>query len=160
MRAKAQALFDAGLSRNAIARELDLDPATITRWARAEGNEFDRANVAAANKAHTVDLAAVRIELAQEMAAAGMELLKARHDPYLVYSFGGKNNTYAEHTLDHAPVEVVRSAVVTAGIAFDKATKVLEKDTTGVDAAHSLLDSIAAGFRSAAAQYETAADGE
>lgn len=138
-RSRARALFDSGLSRNAIARELDVDPATITRWARSEHLVFDRSNVVAANLAHKTDLAKVRIELAEEMAAAGLELLRARHEPYLVYSFGGKDNTYAEHVLTKAPVEVVRNSVTTAGIAFDKATRVVEGDTTGDSAAKSLL---------------------
>lgn len=74
--------------------------------------------------------------------------------PYLVYAFGGKENTYSEHELDRPPVEVQRTAVTTAGVAFDKVTKYLEKDTSGVETAHSLLDTLAAGFKAAAESYE------
>lgn len=158
-RAKARELFDQGMSRNAIARELDLDPATITRWAASEGVEFDRAATASAVAAHTIDLAKARVQLAQEMAEAAFDLLRGRKDPYLVYNFGGSNNTYAEHTLPAAPVEVVRNAVTTAGIAFDKATKVLEKTNDGIGRAESLVDHLEQFF-DRLPDDETPVDGE
>ncbi len=43
--------------------------------------------------------------------------------------------------------------VATAAMAFDKVTKYLEKDTSGVETAHSLLDTLAAGFKAAADSY-------
>lgn len=154
-RAQARSLFDRGLSRNAIARELDLDPATITRWARSEGIEFDRAAVGTANRAHRVDLAASRLRLAEQMMANGHESLAMLNDPFVVFSFGGKENTYAEHTLTQAPMEARRSAQMIAGVAFDKATKVLEKTPDGLDRAESLVDHLERFFDTAGA-----ADGE
>ncbi|WP_090710312.1 hypothetical protein [Mycetocola miduiensis] len=152
-RTEARALFDAGLSRNEIARRLDLDPATITRWARGEGIEFDRSATEAAVKAHTVDLAAARITLAEKMAAVAEKMLDEVDDPYLVYNFGGKENDYNEHLLDTAPVEVKRSIVVTAGIAFDKLTRIVEKSDNGLEQAVGVLDTIAEGFAAAADRY-------
>lgn len=124
---EARVLFDQGLGCNAIAKQVGAAPSTISAWAKREGLEFDRSQVAVANRAHTVDLAKARIELAQEMAAAGLELLRARHKPYMVYAFGGKDNVFRDHELAHPPVEVVRNAVTTAAIAFDKASKVVEE---------------------------------
>jgi hypothetical protein len=125
---EARALFDQGLGCNAIAKALRVGAATISRWAEAEGLVFDRAQVDAANKAHTVDLAAARIRLAAKMSSAAESMLDAIDDEYLVYNFGGKDNEYAEHILDSAPVEVKRSIIVTAGITFDKLTKVVEAE--------------------------------
>ncbi|HEY2642301.1 MAG TPA: helix-turn-helix domain-containing protein [Galbitalea sp.] len=160
-RAEALRLFDEGIARNEIARRLGISTGVVSRICKAAGRLFDRAQTENATAARSIDLAAMRLELAQEMAATGLELLKTRHSPYLVYSFGGKENIYAEHTLPTPPVETVRSIVVTAGIAFDKATKVLEKSTEGVAGARSLLHSLADGFAVAAAQYEaTATDDE
>lgn len=161
--AEARRLHGQGLSRNEIARRLDLDPSTVGRWAKKVGLEFDRAQTAAAVKAHTVDLAAKRITLAEKMAAVAEKLLDEIDDPYLVYNFGGASNDYNEHLLDTAPIEVKRSAVVTAGIAFDKLTRIVEKDGGGLEQAVGVLDQIADGFKAAAAKYraeDTTTDGD
>jgi len=155
---EARTLFDEGLGCNAIAKKLDVGVATISRWAVAEGLKFDRSQTALAVRAHTVDLAEARVMLAQKMAVVASEMLDKLDGTYLVYNFGGKDNDYSEHILDEPPVEVVRNVVTTAGIAFDKATKVLEKSVDGLTGAHSLLDALANGFRSAADDYETPAD--
>lgn len=137
---RAQELHALGLSCNAIARELGVAPSTVSRWAKRVGLSFDRSQVAAANAAHTIDLAKARLELAQEMAATGLELLRTRHGEYLVYAFGGKDNDYNEHTLDRPPVEVIRNIVTTAAIAFDKASKVVEGTPEGLSETVSVLD--------------------
>ena len=59
-----------------------------------------------------------------------------------MYAFGGKDNDYNEHMLDTAPVEVQRTAVATAGIAFDKATKFLDTSDEGTKDAKSLLSDL------------------
>ena len=150
---RAKALFDQGMSRNAIARELDLDPATITRWAKRAGVEFDRSETEAATKAHTIDLAAGRIRLAEKMLAASEDMLDRIDDEYVVYNFGGKDNTFEQRTLDSAPVEVRRNVITTAGITFDKLTRIVEKSDTGLEQAVGVLDTLAEGFRAAADIY-------
>jgi transcriptional regulator with XRE-family HTH domain len=154
---RARALFDGGLSCNAIARELGVAPSTVSRWAKGEELAFDRAQTAAATAAHTIDLAAGRIRLAEKMLDAAEGMLDRIDEPYLVYNFGGKDNTFEEHELDSAPVEVRRSIIVTAGIAFDKLTRIVERDGTGTDEAVGMLDTLAAGFREAAARYRAEA---
>lgn len=155
--ARARSLFDEGLSCNAIARELGCAASTVSRWAKGEGLSFDRAQTAAATAAHTVDLAAGRVRLAEKMLKAAEDMLDRIDDEYLVYNFGGKDNDYNEHTLDSAPVEVRRSIIVTAGITFDKLTRIVERDGTGTDEAVGMLDTLAAGFREAAARYRAEA---
>ena len=93
-----------------------------------------------------IDMAETRLLLAQKMAVAAHDLLDSLDGEYLVYSFGGKDNTYEEHTLERPPVEVVRNAVTTAGIAFDKASKVLEATPEGTTEAESVLDRLEAEF--------------
>lgn len=136
---RAQELFDQGLGCNAIARELGVDSATVSRWAKKTGLSFDRSQVAAANEAHKVDLAAGRIRLAEKMLAASESMLDRIDDPYLVYAFGGKDNDYNEHKLESAPVEVRRNVITTAGITFDKLTRVVENSGAGADSAKSML---------------------
>lgn len=123
---RARGLYEQGLGCNAIAKELGFAPSRISKWAKEAGLSFAREKTAVAVRARSVDIAALRAELAAEMGATAKELLSRRNDPYLVYAFGGKENEYNEHTLEGPPVEVVRSIVATAGIAFDKATKFLE----------------------------------
>lgn len=152
-RAEAARLIEAGMTRNAIARKLGIGAATVTQIAADVGLSFDRAQTDAATKARAVDLAAERISLAEKMAEAAHELLDSRNSAYTVYNFGGKDNTYEEHTLEQPPVEVKRSIVVTAGIAFDKLTRIVEKSDSGLDQAVGVLDTIAEGFAAAAEKY-------
>jgi predicted transcriptional regulator len=139
-RAQAKDLYDEGFSCNAIARKLDVSPSTISRWAKAEGLTFDRAQTAMAVRAHTVDMQADRLLLAQKMIVNASDTLDMLEGEFLVYSFGGKENDFNSHVLDAAPIEARRSAQVIAGVAFDKATKVLEKSNEGMGRAESLVD--------------------
>lgn len=152
-RTEALRLFEAGKSRNAIARELGIGAATVTKIIGDAGQAFDREQTAAAVKAHTVDLAALRLRLAEKMGTAAERMLDKLDDPYLVYNFGGKDNDYNEHTLDSAPVEVRRSVIVTGGIAFDKITRVVERDpdTSG---ATSVLSALETGLRAVVAELD------
>lgn len=160
-RAQARKLFDQGLTCRAMARKLKVSTSTVSRWAKAEGLSFThRAQTAAATVVREFDMTAARSRLARKMTANADQALDGLDGPYLVYSFGGKDNSYEEHELSSAPISARREAQTVGAIAFDKLTKALEKDTTGVESAHSLLDSLAAGFAQAAAQYETPADGD
>ena len=108
---------------------------------------------AAAVKAHTVDLAAGRIRLAEKMLAASEDMLDVIDGPYEVYNFGGKDNTFESRVLDSAPVEVRRNVITTAAITFDKLTRIVEKSDTGLEQAVGVLDTLAEGFRAAADIY-------
>lgn len=134
----------------AIAEELGVSRSTVSRWAKEEGLAFDRARTAQAVAAQSIDLAAARTRLAEKMSQRAEELLDSLDKPYLVYSFGGRDNTYSEHTLKRPPVEVVRNAVTTAGITFDKLSRIVEKDPD-VTGAHSVVQSLEAGILAAAA---------
>ncbi|TQO23796.1 helix-turn-helix domain-containing protein [Paramicrobacterium agarici] len=159
-RARAVELAKQGLSRNAIARELGIGAATVTKIIAGAGLSFDRSETEQAVKARQIDLAAMRINLAEKMGTAASAMLDRIDDSYLVYNFGGKDNDYNEHVLDSAPVEVKRSIVVTAGIAFDKITRIVEKDNGGLEQAQGVLDQIAEGFKAAADKYRTEATDE
>ncbi|MDQ0894439.1 helix-turn-helix domain-containing protein [Agromyces ramosus] len=152
-RAEAQRLFDEGLSCRAIAKKLKCSPSTVSRWAEREGLKFDRAQTAAAVEAHKVDLAAERLLLAEEMMAAGREALREIRGKVTVYNIGGKDNTFTEHELERAPMSMRREALTAAGIAFDKATRIVEKDNGGLDQAVGVLDALADGFKAAAVHY-------
>lgn len=147
---RARQLHAEDMSCREIAKELGVVPSTISRWAEREGLRFDRSRTAAATQAHTVDLAAARIRLAEKMLVSTEDMLDRIDDPYLVYNFGGKDNDYNERTLDSAPVEVRRNIIATAGITFDKLTRIVEKDTGSGEAAAGVLDSFASALTAAA----------
>lgn len=156
---RARELHAEDWSCREIAKELGVVPSTISRWAEREGLLFDRWRTDAATKAHTIDLAAARVRLAEKMAAASEDMLDRLDDPYVVYNIGGKDNTYTEHELESAPVEVRRNIITSAGITFDKLTRIVEKSDTGLETAVGVLDTIAAVAAMAAERYrETTTD--
>ena len=152
-RAQARALFDAGIGCNQIAKALEVSAATISKWAKEEGLSFDRSRTKAATEARTVDLAAERLLLAEEMMAAARLALQEIQGPVTVHNFGGKDNTFETASLDRAPMNMRREAMTTAGIAFDKATRIVERSDTGQDQAAGVLDAIAAVAAVAAETY-------
>ncbi len=162
-RARARELYDLGLSCNQIAKQLGCSPSTVSRWAKSEGLSFDRSKTAAAVEAHTIDLAEERVLLAKDLMVLARAEIAGLKRPYLVFNFGGKDNTYAEHTLQEAPMDVKRSVTMIAGVAFDKATRIVEKDNGGLDDAVGVIDALAGNMAAAAellrARGETPTDG-
>lgn len=149
-------LHAAGVPRNEIARRTGVSAGSVTNICREAGLSFDRSATKQASEARTVDLAAGRIRLAEKMLAASEAMLDTIDDPYIVFNFGGSENTYNEHELDSAPVEVKRNIITTAGITFDKLTRIVEKSDSGLEQAAGVLDTIAAGFTAAAERYRAA----
>ena len=139
-----------GLSVRAIAERLGVSKSTVAAWAKQDGLAFNRARTAEAVAAKSVDLAAGRQRLAEKMLAAAENMLEQLDKPYTVYSFGGRDNVYTEHTLDQPPVEAKRNIITTAAITFDKLTRIVEKDPD-VSGAQSVVQSLEAGILAAAA---------
>lgn len=140
---EATELYEQGFGCNAIARKMSIDPATVSHWAADVGLLFDRSQTAMAVRAHTIDLAADRLALAQLMHINAVDSLAMLDGPFEVFAFGGKENDFNSQLLDSAPMEARRSAQMIAGVAFDKATKVVEGTNPGQAAAVSLLAGLA-----------------
>lgn len=148
-RAQARKLFDQGLSCRQIASKLGVSISTISRWAKAEGLSFTkRAQTATATVVREFDMAAARVRLAQKMTGNADRALDGLDGPYLVYSFGGKENTYSEHELTEAPISARREAQTIGAIAFDKLTKAIEstEDADGLAPVESMLGRLAVRF--------------
>lgn len=96
-----------GLSCRAAAAQLGFSPATVSRFAHRAGLTWDRAKTKAAAAAHKADLALMRARLTHEALVAAGEFLAARNKPFLVFNFGGKDNTYEERTIDRPPARDV-----------------------------------------------------
>lgn len=149
-KAQVLKLHAAGHARNEIARRLGISAGSVTNICCAADRTFDRSGTKQATDARQVDLTAGRIRLAEKMLAASEAMLDGIDGEYLVYNFGGKDNDYNEHSLETAPVEVKRNIITTAGITFDKLTRIVEKSDTGLDQAVGVIDTLAAGFTAAA----------
>lgn len=145
---------DGSRSRNSIAREFSVSGETVTRICGEVGITFDRSKTEAAVRAHAVDIAEERSLLVKEMIAEAREELDLLNAPYLVWSFGGMDGNIHSHLLDSAPMDVRNVAMRSAAIAFDKATRVVERDpdTSG---AKSVLSAIEAGLRAVVADLDS-----
>lgn len=161
-RARMIELHAQGMSCRQIAAALGFAAPTISKHAKRAGLTFDRSQTDFATRAHTVDLASMRVSLAQKMTLMASDLIDSADKPFLVYNFGGKDNTYEEHLLPSAPVDAKRTIMTAAGIAFDKATRIVENSDTGLEEALGVADTLAAGFaeiaRIARATQETITD--
>ena len=124
-------------SRAQMARDYGVAPRTITRWARELGippdERFSTSSIAAATKAAADRRRAKRAALVDKMLDEADALLDRLRQPWLVWSFGGKDNIYNEHVLPEPPVEAVRNALTTAAIALDKSVVVDRHDNAGND---------------------------
>jgi len=141
VRARAIELIKAGTPRNAIARELRIAPSSVSGIARDERLTFERASdtaSAAAARAH--DLKVRRLTLIEELFSKAEDHLVAIDQPFLAFNFGGKDNTYEEHTLDRPPASDILSLHRSASLALKDARELIrDDDDEGVAEAESML---------------------
>lgn len=155
-----------GKTRNAIAEIMDRSGSTISSIAAQHDPplSFERGpEVAAATEARRADLAALRAELAYKLAVDAEKLRAQMWEETTVYSFGGKENEYNEHTFPEAPAAEKRALMGTAGMAIDRSLKLSPADINGggTDDAKSMLGKLAQGIAELAGQGdETPLEGE
>ena len=153
LRAAIAADIRAGKSRNSIARERDVSPATVSNIARENSLNFDRTLTETATRAKQVDNKARRAALAERLLDKATDLLDLMDQPYLVYAFGGKDNDYNEHLRDRPPATDLRNLMTSAAVAIDKHA-VLEKldSDTGAADAKSMLGALGEALQTVAGQ--------
>lgn len=136
-RAEVKRLHGAGLGRNQIARELGIAGATVSKLAKSfePPLEFDRAATALALAAVRIDHAAERSTLKSMLLVRAREALEAMDTPHLVFSFGGKDNTYSQRLLDVPPVGDQRNLMTIAAIAIQRHADLERVDQNGGDLA-------------------------
>src|SRR5690349_12314523 len=148
-RDRVLALIGEGKGRNEIARLTGISTATVSLIAPA--GSFDRSQTRVATQARAVDLAALRARLAVKFATRAEELLDAMDQPHVVFNFGGKDNTYEEHTLDRPPTAYIRNLMASAAIGAQRSLELTRFDSDqGAGKAGNLLDANAAGISEAA----------
>lgn len=138
-------------SRNEIAREHGVSPSTVSKIAREKNKTFDRAKTEKATRARVSDMAALRAQVAEKYLRKADELLDQMDEPHLVFSFGGKENTYNEQLLERPPTGDLRNLMTASAVALDKHLKIISADTeSGSAGAASMLSGIADALQVAA----------
>ncbi len=129
--------------RNRIAREMGVPPVMVSRTAEHLGLTFDRSKIQAATEARLADLAERRSLLAEDLLGDAEKLRAQMWEPTTVYSFGGAQNEYNDHTFDEAPPAEKRALMGTAGMAIDRSLKLVPaEESSNLDSAKSMLGSL------------------
>ncbi|TFI30156.1 helix-turn-helix domain-containing protein [Streptomyces sp. 4R-3d] len=152
-----------GKSRNDIADLMDRSGSTISGIARKLGLTFERGpEVASATAARQADLEERRQLLATRFIDIAEDSLDRIYQETTVYSFGGKNNDYNDHTFPEAPIAERVKLMTAAAIAVDKSLKLAPAESNaGLDAAKSMLGSLGAALSEyVRAEDETADQGD
>lgn len=97
-------LLPSGKSCNEIARITGRGTTTVSRIAASVGHEWGQSNVVRAHEARKAYGAEARATLAARLHDAAGKLIDQLDQPHLVFNFGGRDNTYEEHTLDEPDV--------------------------------------------------------
>ena len=129
-------LHAAGKSLHFIANELGRSKRTISVWAEKLGLSFDRAETAKAAEAVHVDNKARRVALEERLLVEAQKIMDQLWKPTLVFSFGGKDNDYNEHTLTQPTFGDQKAIVQTATTAIRESTRLHEMNA-GSNADHS-----------------------
>lgn len=156
---KIRATHKAGITgRNEIAKALGISPASVTGHAKHAGITFDRAATKIAVEARAIDLRARRQKLIgdlYDLADQDVALLKA--DTY-TYRVVYKESTEVVADV-HAPSADRRnhSSAIATNLATAAKLEAVDGGSSAAEA-HSVLDTLAAGFAAAAAGYTPTAD--
>lgn len=153
-------LHGEGLSLNAIAKEMGRAKGTISKYAEAEGIDFDRGRTAKAAEAVHVDNKAKRVAAERELLDTFPDLIRQLFEPATVFSFGGAANTYAEHTLDKPTFADQKAIMQTIGTMFTTANKLAELNAgSSADHSKSMLVQMQAALLKAVEAEEEAEGG-
>jgi transposase-like protein len=98
-------LCEQGKSCRDIAAETGRSKSTVAALANEIGHRFGQSNASRAHEARSAYSAERRAEIAARATVEAELLLDQLHGEYLVFNFGGRDNTYEEHTLTGPPVE-------------------------------------------------------
>lgn len=107
-----QAIIDAlnaGTPYAQIVKTTGRGKSTISRIAKEIGHQAGRSNLVRAQESRSAYCAERRAEIAGRLTERVEEIIERMEGEFLVYNFGGSDNTYAEHKLDDPPVEALRA---------------------------------------------------
>jgi len=142
VRARIIELAEAGMSRNAVAREVRVSPSTVSKVASEcePPLVFDRSMSASAVAAHQADAKARRAAIQDLLISKAEDFIASLDDQFLVFNFGGKDNDYAEHMLNGPPTGDILNLMRSTSLALKEARDLRkDDDDEGVAEAESLL---------------------
>lgn len=127
-----------------VADEYGCAPSTVSKIAREYDIKADRTQTRKATEALEADNASRRARLASALLEDAEKLRRQLWEPCIVYSFGGKHNTYAEHELSEPPSADKRNLMTTLAIALDKSMKLerFDQDERGLAAVDAWLQDV------------------
>jgi len=149
-------LHGQGFSRNAIAREINRSPATVSKIAKGLGLEFDRSSTKEATAAVVADAASRRTALVSEMIDKAAELVSQISGPYTAV-FPDKEGNAVETPLARITPGAARdlcSAVSSLSASILRLSSVPASD--GAAEARSMLGDLARALDVAAANLPDA----
>lgn len=133
-------LHAAGESLTFIAKEMQRSTETIHRHAERLKLSFDRTRTAKAAEAKHVDNKARRAALEERLLIEAEKVIDQMWSETLVFSFGGKDNTYEEHTLKQPTYSDQKTIAQTVATALNAANKLHEMNAgQNTDHAKSML---------------------
>lgn len=140
-RAEIIQLLETGhLSCGEIAARYGRATSTIARIAKAEGIDVDRSRTKAATAAKQADIQARLASLAEQLLDDAHRLREQLWKPCLVYSFGGKENDYNEHTIDQPDFRAKQAILTSVGIAVDKVVAIRKSEAGPGEATGLIVD--------------------
>jgi len=146
------------MGRNQICRATGRSSGTVSKTVANAGLTFVRgAEVEAATAARRIDLEALRITEAYMCLLDAMRIREQMSEPAVVYSFGGKDNTYEERAVNEPPAGDKRALASAASMLYDRSLKLCPPEV-GTDVsladAQSLITDVVAGLRRVSAQQQ------
>jgi hypothetical protein len=130
-------LHATGMTLTAIAKQMGRSKNTISKYAERLGLSWDRTRTAAATEARKIDAAARRVALEERYLVEADRLLDQLREQAVVYSFGGAENTYNEHTLAKPTYADQRNIMQASSIATTAANRLrdlsVDTDASAVD---------------------------
>ncbi|MDX3398435.1 helix-turn-helix domain-containing protein [Streptomyces sp. ME01-18h] len=142
-RAEIIRLHGEGKRRNEIARLTRRSPRTVSLICAEEDLAFDVTMTEDATRHRVAQLAERRAVLAEALQGDAERLTESLWQPCTVFSFGGKDNTYAEKHFDEPPAAEKRNLMAAANLAVEKSLKLLPpRDDDGTAQVGSLLTSL------------------
>ncbi|MCO1575015.1 hypothetical protein M8C13_04480 [Crossiella sp. SN42] len=143
-RERVRELHAEGLGRNEIAKQAGLSAATVTKLAKELELSFDRSATEVAVAARVVDAKAKRAELMNNLLDDAARLRAQLWERAHVYSFGGKDNTFAEAHVPQPSFRDQRDIMGSVSTALTASLRLAEHDSDpGVDASKSMLGALA-----------------
>jgi hypothetical protein len=122
-------LNEQGIGRNAAARQLGFGVTTVWRASNRLGLEWNREKTRKAVAAFQEDMKARRADLMSGLLDDAERMRCQLFEPQVVYSFGGRDNTFTCATVEEPSPADKRSLMTAIGTAVDKSVRLAEFDS-------------------------------